>query len=447
MHKSHRRTTLVFAATIVASIVALTGCSGGGSASTTADGKTVVTFWQQRFEDYQQAWFKKYVDTYNKSQTKIQVNLQVVPADTFPQKLKAAQAAGKSPDVLTTNYGQILAGVAGGQFTPLDGLLPATAFADIKDNVKNFVTVGGKHYAYPMLVEPSTVLYYRTDLAKAAGLDPANPPKTWADLVIWATKLTKGNVKGMTLASVAPDLAWSSWGLQYNACGSLPINADWSKATATEPCFEKLLGLYQTLYTKGLMPKQPKVGYADASPYGQGEVAMMADGSWAVGQLKNTFPDMVSKTAVAPFPSIDGDMSKPTATLGGWSLTVDAKSKSKQASADFINYLLAADPAIMANFFKTSGYSKYTVRTSVDQVLAKDPAASSDPYMKIISAQIVPNGKQEPGYPFDISLAFATAIESAMKGTADVSTSLKTADAAINDVIQKQSLAGTAPKS
>ena len=48
---------------------------------------------------------------------------------------------------------------------------------------------------------------------------------------------------------------------------------------------------------------------------------MMADGSWAVGQLKNTFPKMVGKTAVAPFPSIDGDPTRTTATLGGWTLT------------------------------------------------------------------------------------------------------------------------------
>jgi len=438
----------VIAATATASLVALAGCGGSsGPSTTTADGKTAVTFWQQKFEPYQQAWFKQNVDKYNKSQTKVQISLQVVPADTFPQKLKAAQAAGKSPDILTSNYGQILAGVAGGQFAPLDALMPAQAFTDIKDNVKGFVTVNGKHFAYPMLVEPSTVLYYRTDLAKAAGLDPANPPKTWAQLITWATKLTNGKVKGMTIASTAPDLAWSSWGLQYNACGSLPVNADWSKAAATQPCFEKLLGLYQTLYSKGLMPQQPKVGYADVAPYGQGEVAMMAEGSWGVGALKQDFPAMVAKTAVAAFPSIDGDMSKPTATLGGWSLTIDAKSKSKQAAADFINYLLAADPAIMADFFKTSGYSKYTVRTSVDQVLAKDPAASADPFMKIISEQIVPNGRQEPGYPFDIALAFGTAIESAMKGSADIPKSLRTADAAINDVIKKQSLAGTAPKS
>lgn len=443
MHKRRNRVAMV-AAAVVSTALVLTGCSTGGGDA--ASGTTTVTFWQQKFEDYQGVWFKKYVDAFNKSQDKVHVDYQVIPADTWAQKLQAAQAAGKQPDIATTNYGNIAAGVVNGQFAALDDYMPAESFSDIKENVASFVTIDGKHYAYPMLVEPSTVLYYNTDLVKAAGLDPDSPPTSWAELVDWSTKLTSGDVKGMTIASTAPDLGWSSWGLQYNACGHLPINDDWSKADATDPCFDKLLEFYKTLYQGNLIPQQPKVGYADGSPYGAGEVAMMAGGSWVIGQLKNDFPDMLAKTMVAPFPSIDGDQTKPTATLGGWTLTLDSKSKNPQAAADFIQYLLAGDPAIMSDFFKAAGYSKYTVRTSVDEALASDPDASADPFMKIISDKVVAYGKQEPGYPWDVALAFGTAIESAMKGTDTVEGSLATADAAINDVIAKQGLAGTAPK-
>lgn len=443
---NRRRFALAVSAITVASL-ALTACGSSNGGDTKTDGgKTTITFWQQKFEDYQQAWFKKQVDAFNASQDKVKVEYQVVPGDTWAQKLKAAQAAGTAPDVQTTNYGNINAAAANGEIAELDGLLPQSAWDDVKDNVKSFVTVSGKHYAYPMLVEPSTVLYYRTDLVQAAGLDPKNPPKTWADLITWAQKLTSGKVKGMTIASAGPDLGWSSWGLQYNACGHLPIADDWSKANATDPCYEKLLQFYKDLYQGGFMPKTPKVGYADGAPYGQGEVAMMAGGSWVLGQLKQTFPTMIAKTAVAPFPSVDGDMTKTTATLGGWTLTVDGKSKAKQGAASFIQWLLAGDPAIMADFFKASGFSKYTVRTSVDQALASNPDATSDPFMKIISDQVVAYGKQEPAYPWDIALAFGTAIESAMKNTASVQDALKKADKAINDVIKKQSLAGTQPK-
>lgn len=453
MH-TRQRSLWASVAVVVAAGLALTACSGnggtgnptaGGSGDSGKSGDTVnVVFWQQKFEDYQQTWYKKYVDEFNASQTEVHVDYQVVPADAWNQKLQAAQAAGTQPDVATTNYGNVKPGVAEGKFLALDDYLTPDSLSDIKENVASFVTVDGKHYAYPMLVEPSTVLYYRADLAEAAGLDPDNPPKTWDELIQWATALTKGDVKGMTIASVAAELGWSSWGLQYSACGHLPISDDWSKADATDSCYSDLLNLYKTLYQDNLMPQQPKVGYTDAMPYGQGEVAMMANGSWAVGQLKNDYKDVVANTKVAPFPTKDG---KPgtTATLGGWTLTLDAKSKHPEAAAKFIQYLAAGDPKVMADFFKVSGYSKYTVRTSVDDALAADPDASADPFMTIISQEIVPLGKAEPAYPWDIALAFGTAIESAMKGTAEIQPALQTADDAINDVIKKQSLAGTAP--
>ena len=59
----------------------------------------------------------------------------------------------------------------------------------------------------------------------------------------------------------------------------------------------------------------------------------------------------------------------------------------------------------MADFFRQSGFSKYTVRTSVDDALADDPRPASDPFMAIISEKVVPIGKAEPGYPWDVSLA------------------------------------------
>ena len=441
MQKNRSKKLLVLALAIAVSFPLTANAANNAAAKTQK-----VIFWQQQFEPYQQTWFKKYVDKFNASQKAVKVELYVVPGDVWIQKLKTAQAAGKNPDVATTNYGNIAPGVANGQFSALDGLLPASAFTDIKSNVKSFVTIGGKHYAYPMLVEPSTVLYYRTDLVLAAGLDPRKPPKTWAELIDWAKKLTTPTVKGMTIASTAPDLGWSSWGLQYNACGSLPISDDWATAAATKPCYTKLLDFYKTLYQDGLIPQTPKVGYADGAPYGQGDVAMMAGGSWVIGQLKNTFPTMIAKTTVSPFPSWDGDAKKPTATLGGWTLTLDSKSKVKPAAASFINYLLAGNAAVMADFFKAASYSKYTVRTSVDTALAKTPSATDDPFMKIISDKIVKYGKQEPAYPWDINLAMGAAIESAMKNVADVPTALKKANDAINEIIKKQALAGTNPR-
>ncbi|OMF22898.1 ABC transporter substrate-binding protein [Paenibacillus sp. FSL H8-0548] len=407
--------------------------------------KVTIEFWAQKFEDTTDAWFKKWTDEFNKTHDNIQVKLQIVPGDAWAQKLKAAQAAGKAPDLMTMSYSGIAPAAKIGQIKPLNDLMDPAVFDDLYENIKEFVTVGDQFYAYPKLVEPSAVLYYRKDLFEAAGLDPEKPPVTWTELIEYGKKLTQKGVFGLSTAQTAPDLGWSSWGLQYNAAGHLPVTDDWSKADVMNDGYKELLNYYKTLYQDGIIPKQQLAGYADATPFGEGKLAMTISGSWSIGLFRNDFKDMLDKIGVAPMPSIDGDPTKPTATLGGWTLVVDGKSKQPEAAAKYIEYLLAGDPGIMIDFFKTSQFSKFSPRKSVDEAMAQDPAASSDEWRRLIAEKVIPFAQAEPNYPWDISIAFATAIESAMKGE-DVDKALAKAEKTINDFIAKQSLAGTNPK-
>jgi multiple sugar transport system substrate-binding protein len=436
MRARTRNTILVAAATgVLASTIGM---------PVAAQDKVQIDFWQRQFEDYQQEWFKAQVDAFNASQDGIEVVYTVVPGDAWDAKLVAAQAANVAPDVATTNYNPIKPGVADGKFANLSDLMPAEAIADIEPWVLDFVTAGdGGVYGYPMLVEPSTVLFYRKSLLEGAGLDV---PKSWDDLLAAARALTTDDVYGMNIAQVAGDLGWSSWGLQYNAAGHLPIADDWSAGRATEQGFHDLAQFYTTLYQEQLMPQEATYGYADCSFFGEGQVAMSACGSWALGQLSGNadWTDVWNDTAIAAFPSIDGDPTKTTATLGGWTLTVDSKSDQPQAAADFVNGLLAGDPAIMTSFFEAAGYSKYPVRTSVNAALAADPVASQNTALATVTSDILPYAKPEPAYPWDISLAMGTAIEKSMRG-GSIDDALAEANATIETTIAQQGLAGTAP--
>lgn len=111
-------------ALLVALTMALSACGSGTPGVSkeedrqdagAAGGPVIVNFWCQQFEDYQTAWVKKWIAEFNKAQDEVEVKLTVVPGDAWAQKMKAAQAAGKAPDVYTINYGSIAPAVADGQ--------------------------------------------------------------------------------------------------------------------------------------------------------------------------------------------------------------------------------------------------------------------------------------------------------------------------------------------
>ncbi|WP_168203867.1 ABC transporter substrate-binding protein [Humibacter ginsenosidimutans] len=430
----------------------LTGCGSGTPGQPAGDGSSngrkVINFWSQQFEDWQSAWEKKHVAAFNASQKKFQVNLQIVPADAWAQKLKAAQAAGNGPDVYTISYGNIGSAVSTGALAPLNDLIKGQYLDDIDPSIAKFVSAKSspsaslKQYAYPWLVEPSTVMFYRKDLFQAAGLDPDKPPTRWDQLPDIAAKLKKGNVYGLGTASVAADLSWSSWGLQQNAAGHYPVKTDWSSADPTIAPYQELANFYKSLYTSGGMPKQALSAYADGTPLGQGKLAMQITGSWFIGLLRQQFPKMEDKIAAAPMVSIDGDQTRPTATLGGWTLAIDAKSKVQEGAADFITYMLASGDDVMMDYFKASGWSKYATRTSIVKAIDADSSAQADPFRKLITDKIVKYGVPEATYPIDLSTDMATAIEKTMKGTS-ADQALATAKQQMNQYINNNKLVGT----
>ncbi|MFI6318189.1 ABC transporter substrate-binding protein [Nonomuraea sp. NPDC050556] len=426
---------------LVSVLVLIAGCGGTPRGPAGQAGKTEIILWQQKFTDQEDAWYKKAVAAYNKAQDKVVLKHQIVPADVWDQKMKAAQAAGKAPDVYTLNYNKVPAFARTGQIQALDPLIPADKWAGLQKPVLDSVKYKSQAYAYPMLVEPSAVLFYRKDLFTKAGLDPNRPPATWAELIDYGKKLTTKDVSGVVTAGVAVDMAWSTWGLQWNAAGHLPISDDWGTPQASDPKYKQLLQVYQTLFQQGIMPKQALGAYADANPMGQGKAAMMVCGSWAASVLLSDYPKMVPDIGAAPLPSFDGDATKPTATLGGWTLAVDAKSKQAKAAADFVSWLLAGDTTLLVDFFKTTKFSKYSPRAVVADAVKSDPAAAENVWSKTIEDRIVAYAKPEPTYDFAISLAFGKAIEKALQGK-DIDAALKAADAEIKDVIAKNNLAG-----
>lgn len=72
-------------------------------------------------------------------------------------------------------------------------------------------TVGGKIYGIPSPTTYSMGIIFRTDMVRAAGLNPDNPPKTWDEFFYWCQKITdkKRNIKAFALPVYG--FTWLAW--------------------------------------------------------------------------------------------------------------------------------------------------------------------------------------------------------------------------------------------
>ncbi len=426
MMKKMRR--ILTAGAAVGALVLVSACSGGetGEQSTTsasddtsvAEGSCeTVLFWQNQFSTEDNAWFEEAVDSYNASQSKVHVELTVVPGDTWDQKLKAAQAAGTAPDMYTMNYSAVPMNARHGQLAPITEYISGEAWKDLDERFFNAVSVDGESYAYPLYYEPSALFMYRTDIFEQSGLDPASPPTTYDELIETglALKDANPNVVPFQIAQTANELAWSTWGAQKGTAGHLPISDDWSEALADDPAYEPLFNLFQQLYGQGILAKQPLSAYGDATPLGEGKLASMANGAWGISLLLNDYPDEVQNIAIAPMPTFDGDSSRTTSTLGGWNIGVDAKSECIAEAAEAIDYMLAADTSVPKDYFVKTKFTKLSPRISVSEEIAADPARLENPYYDVL-VESTKTAILEPMYDWQVSMAFGTALEKAMRG-------------------------------
>ncbi len=133
------------------------------------------------------------VDGFNKSQNK--VSAEAVFQGTYDDalaKLKTALASNSAPSLMQVYDIGIRFMVDSGEVTPMQDFVDKEKFdvSDFEQNVLAYYQLDNKLYGMPFNTS-SSILYYNKDAFKAAGLDPAKPPKTFDEVNEYAQKLTK----------------------------------------------------------------------------------------------------------------------------------------------------------------------------------------------------------------------------------------------------------------
>ncbi|MBX3068537.1 MAG: extracellular solute-binding protein [Cryobacterium sp.] len=427
--------------------LALAGCTGGGG-NNDKDGVTTIQFWHRTFTPAENAWYADIVKKFNAAQSEVKVVDTEVPADAWDEKMKAAQAAGKAPDVYT-HSGPILEAVAAGQLHELNGIVSDKALAEILPFAKSISAVGDKYYAYPLLTEAQTVLFWNKDLVSAAGVDATKAPETWDDLFAACEKIKPTLKDGQYCFSGPLDavtFAWSTHGLQFNFSGHTALNSDWTAADIDNAGYRELMLNFKKMWDLGYVPKQAIDWYGGGKDFGPGLIAYKASGSWLMSEIGSDYPDMLANTGVGRFPSSASSNTRTESTLGNFKWVIDAKTKHAEAAGKFLEWAIAGDPENVLPFFVNTQFTKIPVRQSVQDAVAKAAETSNAPWSSVVIEEIAPDAIPEPTFPWDVSLAVGTAFESVMNGAASVDDAIKTAEDAIKVVIDRDDLPSKAPK-
>lgn len=453
INTSRRRRITLSALSAVTAVGLLAGCGSGTPGEAAGDGGseggvTTIQFWHRTFTPVENEWYEGIVKKFNESQDEIKVVDTEVPADAWDQKMKAAQAAGKAPDVYT-HPGSTQDAVNAGQLHELDGIVPPDALEEIIDAAKPVSEIDGTYYAYPLLLEPQAVLFWNKDLLDAAGVDSENGPETWEELMAACEKIQPTLASGQYCISPAQDadtFAWSSVGQQYNFSGHTALTDDWTAPNIDDDGYRAMMEQYKALWDNGYMPKQPLAAYVEGKDFGEQKVAFKVSGSWMMSEIGSDYPDLLGSTGIGAFPNATDSDDRTATTLGNFKWVVDAKTKNAEAAGEFLSWAIAGDPENVVPFFVDTQFTKVPVRQSVQDAVADSDGAADAPWSDVIVNEIAPTAIPEPTYPWDVSVAVGTALESVMKGAASADDAIKTANNAIQTVIDRDGLAEKAPK-
>jgi raffinose/stachyose/melibiose transport system substrate-binding protein len=328
-----KRTALGGALAALCLTTSLVGAASAGEVKVwmvTPSSENALAAWKQIIADFQAA---------NPETT---VTLETRSIDEHKAALRVAAQSDQGPDVYFMWAGLGLGGefVNAGMSMPLDD-----AFANYGWDEKLVGTAAGFTKNYPPNRHGvpysfrGEAIYYNKSLFEQAGITA--PPASYDELKADAAKLKEAGIPAMTFGGTV------NWHLMRlmdvileTKCGAekhdalMAMAADW----ATEPCAtESFVELHDWTANYILSPFMGIDQSQSANLFIAGKAAMMLEGDWFVGQMKEAGLTE-AQLDIFPFPT-------GTDRLYGFgeNLYVNSKSAVGDEAAKFLDYLISAD--------------------------------------------------------------------------------------------------------
>ncbi len=259
--------------------------------------------------------------------------------DQYMDVIKTRLIGDAAPDVFYLDALEAPLLMKYGVLEPLNSYIDdSDKLADFEPALLKAFQIGEQIYGLPK--DFSTLaLFYNTKVFQEVGI--TEPPKTWNELRQVSNKLTidknKDGRNDQYGFGVSPELARQYF--MMTAFGGSLVDKNGNAIFAT-PSSLKGLQLIIEQYRKDKSSAQPSdLGANSGSElFGQGKVAMVLEGSWAIPYLKDTFPNLDFATAEVPIVGAKkGTMAYTVAYV------MNKKTKYKEAAWQLISYLTSQE--------------------------------------------------------------------------------------------------------
>jgi multiple sugar transport system substrate-binding protein len=341
------RKTLIGAAA-VALLGMAAGCSSSGStpaaAPTTAsfgvNATGTVQFWARTVS---KTLAQKLVSEFNATHKNLQVKLTLTSINDDTTTLATSIRAGDPPDVVGLNDIDMPAFTSVGSFLNLTSDVNKLPYkADLSPGHVGLATYQGKVYGVPYWADLS-VLWYNKLLFKQAGLNPDDPPTTYAQILSDAQAINKlgHGISGFTFAGDCQGCLGFTVQPGIWADGSHLTNGDIGSQTANiagNTALESALTLYRNIWTQHLAPNNDRTdnGPTWGQDFAAGKIGIMPGG---YGQLTGLVkPSQLGTEFMdTPLPGANGGYST---FDGGDDFAIPAAAKNPSGAWEFIQWVL-----------------------------------------------------------------------------------------------------------
>lgn len=329
------RRGITLAATVAASALVLTACS---SAEPAAEENIELTFW---------TWANNpqpTIDLFEAAHPNITVTVENVGVgdDQYTKIQNAVDAGSGGPDLAQMDYSAIPNFIVTGALADLTQYGASDMDETFLPGVLSLVKSGDGIYGVPQDFGPA-VMFYRTDVFEAAGVEV---PETWDEYADAAVALQAANPETYityfepALVDAAYAGLWQLGAEPWSMTSDTEVTLDLTSAKATQ-----WADYWTELNQQGLTIESVQGSDEWFKQLGAGQIATWTVGAWGLGALTGVLPENEGLWRVAPQPVWEvGDAA--TSQYGGGGTVVLENSEHKEAATQFALWMNGSDEGV-----------------------------------------------------------------------------------------------------